>query len=149
MLKDIWHGLKRRNDNEEKIYEARSTGKSFCDLSELDRRIATDKIMFHGAAASGCILPQTEMFAQVIAEEITTFILDFGYADYTLEEFLLALRINVTAGRIRNPMGEDLEQVQFSGTCINLMYLSKVFNNYRVLRTNLDSKLKNLIDGYE
>ena len=52
-------------------------------------------------------------------------------------------------GNIKNPAGQDLEQVQFSGNCINVVYLAKIFNNYRVLRNNLDARLRNLIDGHE
>jgi hypothetical protein len=121
---------------------------SFCELSELDQRITIDQIMFRGAASSGCALPQTEMFATFIAEEISKMLLNFGYEEYTLEELLLAIMFN-SMGSIKNPAGQDLDQVQFSGSCINVVYLAKVFNNYRTLRNNLDARLRNLIDGHQ
>ena len=148
LVMDIWEGLKKQSDYEKKIIQARYSGLSFCELSELDQRIAIDQIMFRGAASSGCALPQTETFASFIAEEINKMILNFGYEEYTLEELLLAIMFN-SMGNIKNPAGQDLEQVQFSGNCINVVYLAKIFNNYRVLRNNLDARLRNLIDGHE
>ena len=70
LVMDIWEGLKKQSDYEKKIIQARYSGLSFCELSELDQRIAIDQIMFRGAASSGCALPQTETFASFIAEEI-------------------------------------------------------------------------------
>ena len=139
--------MPKQTDYEKKIIQARHKGDSFCELSELEQRIAIDQIMFRGAASSGCALPQTEMFAQFIAEEISKMLLNFGFAEFTLEELLLALMFN-SMGQIKNPAGNDLEQVHFQGNCINLVYLAKVFNNYKVLRNNLDARLKNLIDGH-
>lgn len=148
LVMDIWEELPRQTDYEKKIIQARHEGVSFCELSELDQRIAIDQIMFRGAASSGCSLPQTEMFAQFIAEEISKLLLNFGFEEYTLQELLLAFLFN-SMGDIKNPTGNDLEQVQFHGNCINLVYLAKVFKNYQVLRNNLDAKLKNLIDGHQ
>ena len=100
---------------------------SFCELSELEQRIAIDQIMFRGAASSGSSLPQTEVFATFISEEITEIILNFGYEEYTLAEFLLAIRFN-SIGTTKNPSGQDLEQIQFHGNCINTVYLAKIFD---------------------
>lgn len=135
------------NENETKILVARQEGESFCELSDLEKRVAVDQIMFRGAAICGCALPQTEVFAKFIAEEFTEYILRFGYEELTLEEILLALRIN-SYGRIINPAGEDLEQVPFTGNCMNVVYIAKVLKNYKVLRVNLDRRFENMIDGY-
>jgi hypothetical protein len=116
-------------------------------MSELDKRIVIDQIMFRGAAGFGSSLPQTEIFAKFVAEEISIFIDEFGYSEFTLEEFLLALRIN-SNGPIKNPSGNDLEQVVFSGICINVFFISKILRNYKVLRDNLDRRIQNIIDGY-
>jgi hypothetical protein len=135
------------NENEKKIIKARGSGLSFCQLSNSEQRVAIDDITFKGASICGCGLPQTELFAKHLAEEIQVHLLEFGYAEYTLEEIILALRIN-SKGRIRNPAGEDLEQVIFFGSFINVTYLSKILQNYSVLRNNLDRKFENHIDGY-
>lgn len=139
--------MQPQNDTEKKILKARISGDSFCELSELDKRIIIDQIMFRGAAGFGCALPQTEMFAKFVAEELSVFIDDFGYCEFTLEEFLLAIRINAN-GPIKNPSGNDLEQVVFSGICINVFFISKILRNYKILRDNLDKRIQNIIDGY-
>ncbi len=139
--------LKRLTKQEEQIVQARNIGLSFCELDDLRMRVVIDQIMFRGAAISGCTLPMTETFATFIAEEISSFILDFGYEELTQEEFLLALRINAF-GKIKNPAGEDFDQVQFSGNNISVVYLGKILKNYMVLRNNLDRKIQNQLDGY-
>jgi hypothetical protein len=105
-----------------------------------------DQIMLRGAAISGCIVPGTEFFAEIIAEEITVFILDFGYRDLAYDEVLLALRIN-SKGGYRYPTGIELEPVSFYGNCFNVDYLAKVLVNYMAIRNLLDRKLQNIIDG--
>lgn len=127
--------------------KARDNGLSFCEMDELETRVTIDQIMFRGAAISGCALPQTEIFAKFIAEEIETFVLEFGYGELTQEEFLLAMRINAF-GKIKNNAGEDLDQVVFFGNSFNVAYLAKILLNYKILRDNLDRKMKNQLDGY-
>lgn len=139
--------LKRPTKQDQQIVEARSKGLSFCELSELETRVAIDQIMFRGAAVCGCLLPQTEFFAKIIAEEIASFLLRFGYEELTEAEILLAMHLNAM-GKIRNPAGEDFEQVQFSGVSINVVYLGKILKNYKALRDSLDLKIKNQLDGY-
>jgi len=102
--------------------------------------------MLHGAAISGCPLPSTEFFAEIIADEILDFILNFGYSELTYEEILLALRIN-SKGGFRHPSGLELETIYFSGNCFNVDYFAKVLSNYSIIRRYVDNKLKNYIDG--
>lgn len=139
--------LKRPTKQELQVAKARCSGLSFCELDELAARVAIDQIMFRGAAISGCMLPMTETFATFIAEEISSFILGFGYEELTQEEFLLALRINAF-GRIKNSGGEDLEQVRFTGNCINVFYFGAVLKNYMVIRNNLERRIGNQLNGY-
>lgn len=146
-LNDFVKELKRPTKIEVRIIKARSEGLSFCELDGDDQRIAIDQIMFRGAAICGCNLPQTEMFATYVADEISSFILEFGYEELTLNELLLALKINAF-GKIKNPAGEDIEQVCFTGNTINVFYLGKILKNYKVLRDNLDRRIQNQIDGY-
>lgn len=139
--------LKRPTTQEMKIVAARSKGGSFCELNGLEARVTIDQVMFRGAAISGCALPQTEIFAKFIAEEITVFILEFGYGELTEAEILLAMRINAS-GKIKNPAGEDFDQVVFLGNSINVVYLARILQNYKCLRDNLDRRIINQLDGY-
>lgn len=103
--------------------------------------------MLRGAAISGCAVPGTEFFAEIIADELTELILNFGYGDLTYDELLLALRINAKGG-YKHPSGVELEHIAFFGNCFSIDYYSKVLSNYMMIRTYVDRKLKNFIDGY-
>lgn len=130
------------------IIEARLTGVSFSQIEYDTVRWHIDQIMLRGAAISGCCVPATEFFAEIIAEELTNFISNFGYSELTYEELLLALRIN-SKGGYKFPSGIELDSVPFFGNCFNIDYYSKVLSNYLSVRKMLDRKLENHIDGYE
>lgn len=132
---------------EEKIIDARCSGMSFSEMSDIECRCAIDQIMFRGAAISGCTLPQTEFFAEFIAEEIFVFLQEFGFSEYTYEEVILALRLN-SKGDLRRSSGVEIEQVTFFGACFNVNYISKVLTNYSIIRLQLDRKFENQLDGY-
>jgi len=133
---------------EEKIVQARHSGFSFCQLDDSDLKLSVDQIMLRVAGICGCALPNTEFFARFIAEEIATFILDFGYEELTLEEILLAFRLNAKGG-LKYANGESAEQIVFFGNCVNVDYIAKVLANYMGFRKILDRKIQNKIDGYE
>lgn len=121
---------------------------SFGQIEKDKIRWHVDQIMLRGAAISGCAVPSTEFFAEIIADEISVFILEFGYSDLTYEEILLALRMNTKLG-YDFPDGIEWEYVSFFGNCFNIDYFSKIMTNYMALRKILDRKLQNLIDGYK
>lgn len=145
-LKDLENQLPPLNEVEKKIIKSRLTGLSFCQLSETALRIATDKIIINGAAIFGCGLPQTELLAEAISDQLIDFILDFGYEELTLDEILLSLLINSKG--VKFPSGAELEQVKFSGVCIGVDFIASILSNYMYLRNMLDKKIKNKIDGY-
>jgi len=124
---------------EKMIAEARGKALSFEDMDKDDREAASDEIMLRIASICGCALPNTDFFAKYISEEIELFIMNFGYSEFTLEEIILAFRLN--AG------GTD--QIHFTGVCVNVDFISKVLSNYSEMRKTLDNKIKNKIDGYE
>lgn len=141
-------GLKKISEPEEKIFKGRLNGRSFCELAGNDLQASVDQIMLRGAAISGCNLPGTDFFAQIISQEIITFINEYGYSELTMAEILTAMRLNAKGG-LRWPGGDYIEKVYFSGNCFNIDYLSKILSNYKSLRDYLDRRLQNLIDGYE
>lgn len=114
-------------------------------MGDTDLRYYIDQIMLRGAAICGCPLPQTEFFAGFIADELSIFINEFGYGEFTYEEILLALRLN-SKGGLSTPSGINITQVEFSGTCFNVDYMAKVLSNYLSLRKFLDGRFKNEID---
>lgn len=148
MLTEIKDGLKKITEVERHIVKARLIGRSFCELSEDALSYAIDEIMIAGAAISGCALPQTEFFAKKIGEHLTVFINEYGYGELTVAEILTAMRLN-SRGGLKFPTGLEAEQINFSGNCFNVDYLSKILHNYFSLRNILDGRFKNMIEGYE
>jgi hypothetical protein len=133
---------------EVKILQARLDGLSFCQIEGNDLRVAVDQIMFKGAAISGCPLPHTEGFAEVIADELIYFINEHGYGELTLSEILLSLRLNAQAN-LRHPGDNSyMEPIEFSGNCFNVTYISKILSNYILFRNHLDRKFENKVNGY-
>lgn len=130
-----------------KIIRSRLKGKAYWELNPEEIRLATDSIMIKGAAISGCSLPITEGFAEIISEQLSIFINEFGYCNLTLSEIILAMHINA-AGGLRYASGDTIDRVEFSGNCFNVVYISKILEVYKTLRSNLDRKFQNEIDGY-
>jgi len=110
-------------------------------------RYAIDQIMFRGAAVCGCPLPQTELFAKFIAEEIESYLMGFGYKELTLQEVVLAFKMNI-GHKIKNSLGEDLSCVEFYGNTINVSFIGKILSNYMVIRKGLEARIINQIEGY-
>lgn len=108
---------------------------------------ATDQIMTRGAAIYGCALPKTDYLAQFIGEEIVTIINEFGFSEYTLEEILLAMRVNAVAND-RWLSGNETVFVDFSGVSFNTKFLTAVLTIYSKMRDMLNRKIQNHIDGY-
>lgn len=132
---------------EEKILKKRTSGLSFCQLEGDDFKHGIDQLILKASAITGCQLPQTEFFADILTEEIIAFISEFGYGELTFDELVFAMRLNAKVN-LKWPSGVDVEQIPFSGHSFNVDYYSKVLNNYIKLRVLLDRKLENFIDGY-
>lgn len=139
--------LKNLTEIEHLIIDKRISGAAFYELNELELRVATDKIIFVCSAVTGCELPATDIFAEALSGEIIKTINECGYGDLSLEEIFLSLRIN-QKNNLRTPSGIDIEEIQFSGRCVNTTFLSRVLSNYMVIRNMLDRKFQNKIDGY-
>lgn len=138
MLKELIEGV-NLSQPEKLIAVARGNGPSFDDLQPSDREVAIDKIMLRIAAICGCALPNTSFFAQIIADEISTYITDHCYGVLTVDEIILAFRFNSARS----------EPVVFTGVCVNVDFIAKVLRFYGEKRTLFENRLKNKIDGYE
>lgn len=130
---------------EKKIVEKRLIGVSFCQLDSNSQRVVMDKIILKGAAIFGCLLPQTEGFAESLSEEITELIISFGCSELTEQEIYLSMMLN-THHLLKYPSGIEIEKISFSGACINTTFLSKVFSNYMDLRKLIDRKFQIILD---
>ena len=130
------------------ILDARLEGESLCELPADELRIATDQIILNCSAITGSEMPYTELFANVLSEQIVSFLMDFGYPSYTLKEVLLSMTINCTQKFLVSDV-VDIDEITFTGRCVNVNFISKVLKNYSMLRNSMDRKLQNFIDGYK
>lgn len=134
-------------DAEKKIIKSRQDGPSFSQLTEKELRFTADQIILNAAAISGCPVPITDFFAEVLTNQINEYINEFGFNELTVKEIILAFQLN-TKGGLRHPSGLEIDKIHFSGNCFNIDFLSGVLSNYLALRNHLDRKLENFLDGY-
>ena len=97
---------------------------------------------------SGAPLPTSEIFAEILAEEIVAFSTECCKGELTLEEILEAIRFN-SIEDLKYPSGEYVNRPAFKGSCFHLSFLGHIVYNYSTLRESLDRKLQNFLDGYE
>jgi hypothetical protein len=129
-----------------KIVRAKSNGLSFSEMSDKEIRVAVDQIMLRGAAISGCPLPTTDFFAEIIGDELIVFLVDFGYARLTLAEVLLAMRINAKGGF--KGVSFSADPISFYGHCFNVDYVSKILDTYNRYCLYFNRRIQNHIDGF-
>lgn len=130
------------------IVEARMAGKSIWEYSEQEAFKKADEQIAILSAICGAKLPQSTFFADTLANEFLIFLMDFGYAEYSFEEILLAFRINAR-GSNKYPSGLEVEPIEYKGAHFNIDYAAKVLDNYSKFRNLVDRKFQNFIDGYE
>lgn len=140
--------LKNLSIVEKKIINARLSGLSFSEQEKKDLQLSTDQIILRCSAIYGCEMPYTDIFANILSEQIISFVNGFLYEELTLAEIILAMEINLPQTfLISNAV--ELDEVAFSGRCVNVSFLSRVLKNYKALRNSLDRKIQNHIDGYQ
>ena len=139
--------MKNLGEIEQLVIDARLDGKSFFEMNENEIRVATDQIILRCSAEVGCDLPFTDLFANILSEQIISFIKNFGYENYTVREVLLAMEINLIHPLPAN-LALDVNEVVFTGRCVNVNFISKILKNYQLIRHQLDRKIQNQIDGY-
>lgn len=133
---------------EQMIWDSRVTGGAFSEIPEDKVRQATDRIILAAAAITGCGLPETELMATYLSEEIITFI-NGHYPEYTLEEVITAMRVNALPG-LKYPLsGNPVMLAACPERRISVDFLAKVMDNYRALRYTIDRKIENKINGYQ
>jgi hypothetical protein len=129
------------------ILASRKNGKSFWELDdETNQRYATDEIILAMAAITGAYMPETELLARYISDEIIRHIVDFGYEELTVDEIILSMRINLNP-MIKNQLGEDIVHADAPyRACVS--FLAACLRNYMVLRKGMDRTIENSIKGY-
>lgn len=129
------------------ILEARATGESFWELEkENDIRHFADRVIIQVSAITGDSLPESELMATAITDEIVALLNDFGYDELTLAEIVLAARLNYYPS-LKNPAGNDFIRAQSVGR-ISISFLSQALYNYKILRNFMETEFENKVKGF-
>lgn len=131
LLTDLGADLKNFNDKELKIIQARQTGISLCDQSPEAFEVSVTGILFQVSVICGCDLPTHEAHVNALEKEFSIFLTDHGYSGLTVEEILVAFRMNAN--------GEFPEEVKPYGKIFNIDFASRVLRQYRDKRGYVDS----------
>lgn len=147
MLQDLSRENLNLNQCEEKILDARLSDKSIIQFPTDDLAEVFDRILFMIVTVTGYDIPQNDTQLGMLRTDITNFILEFGYKLLNEDEIILAFKLN-GAGICAFADGTGIPEVIATNNRVSTMFCGKVLSNYMILRTALDAKLKNLIDGY-
>jgi hypothetical protein len=131
---------------DKKVLAARCIGLSFCEMNDDEIQWSIDQIIFKGSVNYGVLVVESETMAQHLSEEIKILILEYGLSELTLEEILLALRINYS-GHVY-PSGNEMLQAELKGQFLSTKFLADVLKNYMAIRTIFTRTIENFIDGY-
>lgn len=128
---------KSLTENEVQIFDARETGKSFCDLSPVDFDISITGVIFKISVICGCQLPTHPAHIEALEKEFGIFLNENGYSGLTLEEVLLAFRMNANF-----KLGTKVESY---GAIFNINYAAQVLRLYRDKRGIIDQAAERII----
>lgn len=117
-------------------------------MNDEEIKSCVDRMILNCSAIVGCGLPQTDFFADILTKQVSVHLVEYGYEALTYEEVMFAMNINEKRN-VRLPSGLDLDYIDFKGNHFNVSFLSKIIQNYTMLRNNLDRRLQNHIDGFE
>lgn len=132
-LTDLFNNFPRLAGNEERIIEARQKGIAFLDMTEKEASAAVTGIIFKVSVICGCQLPTHDAHINALEAEFLNFLEENGYGVMTVEEVLLAFRLNAAF--------KLSERVEIYGAIFNIDYAGKVLKQYLSERHTLDYKL--------
>ena len=128
------------------IMTSRHNGVSFWEIPERKHPFVTDEIILATSSITGAALPESELLAKYLSDEIIRHISDYEYEEYTVDEIITAVRINMRP-IIKNPAGEDFKAVKIPER-VSVGFLAGVLSNYKILRDGIDRMITNKINGY-
>ncbi len=140
---DILDVPKKVSPIEGMILSARCSGDSFMDLKKESVSELTEFLIERASGILGVEVSDNKF----LTDELSNFILHYGYGELAYNELLLALRLHARHN-LTMPTGVDINEIQFNGKYFSIFYYSEVLKNYMILRNNFDRKIQNQIDGY-
>lgn len=136
------------NEIEKKIVDARVyDNEGIFKMEHGVVKAALFKIVVEISHISGGELPKTEALLDMFIDELHTFLLEYGYDAYAIEEVLLAFRFNINT-KLKQPSGITIDRVELKTENLSIEYISDVLRGYSVIRDNVDRIFQNHIDGH-
>ena len=140
--------LKQKTKLEELIISSRCTGKSYGELKDEDKYAVCQSIVINGTVYHG-FETITDDFMEALIKCMSMFIDNAQYEDFTEDEFLLVLQLSLFDESVF-PKGIDFEKPQKNGAKhFNMPLFANLLQQYRAIRTFLDQKIINKLNGYE
>lgn len=133
MLTDLNSNSLNLTEAESKIFNSRQVGLAIADLNDKESRAAVTGIIFKVSVICGCQLPTHDAHINALESEFLIFVNEFGYSKLTVEEILMAFRMNANF-----QLGDKVETY---GAVFNIDYASKILKLYCDKRYRLDHKL--------
>jgi len=96
---------------------------------------------------SGANLPSNDFTVELLENELSKALNDFKFTNLSINEILLAFRLNCITGTYVN-LDVEVEYVPLLGSCLNVDYILRVLFNYRKHRHSFERKIQNKLDGY-
>lgn len=141
MLTDLGTDLTNFNENDLKIIAARQSGISLCDQTQLQFEASLTGIIFQVSVICGCPLPTHEAHINALEKEFSIFLNDHGYSGLTVDEVLMAFRMNAN--------GELKESVPTYNSIFNIVFAAKVLSQYRDRRGLIDQEAERIFNNRE
>jgi hypothetical protein len=115
-------------------------------MADEEMQWSIDQILLRTSAMYGITPLESEMLVQFLSEEIKSIILEFGYGELTLQEVILAMKLNFINSRW--PSGLEVQSIAFFGDFVSAKFISNVLDVYLNLRHICTRTIENHLDGY-
>jgi hypothetical protein len=146
MLTELKPELMRLKPYEKIMIENRINGTSLIELTNQELKTLSDVCIFKIAAISGFSLSTDSTFADVLRDEFSIFLIEYGYSNLTFDEIVAAFRLNAR-GETRYESGDYALQIKPYSSFFNLNYAGEVLKIYLKLRTSFDYKAFQWLEG--
>lgn len=131
---------------EVEILKKRRGQPAFWEMPKPEAISVVSQIIHKGAAITGGELPPPIVLFDISVSEIFSFLVESGFDILSAEEIYFALRLGVT--EIKWSSGNEILPPVFQGKYFNLKYVADCLNTYLKMRTSLERKIYNELNGY-
>lgn len=135
------------NSSDKLIYNARVDSLGLFEFDNNDYVDTVNDLVMRISVISGANLPSNDFLVELLENELSKALIDFKFTNLSINEVLLAFRLNCVANNNIN-LDVEVDYVPLFGNCLSVDYILKVLYNYRKYRYSFERKIQNKLDGY-